>query len=304
MRPVPAATGVSCSRQTCIRLRPRVENKGDVFKQRADNLQIFYINLDRRTDRREFMERQLATLGLEAERVPAVTPDELPPEALRFCDDRRDRWVAPVELSCSYSHRRIWQMLVERNLPGAIVFEDDAVLSSALPKRISEIARQLKSLDLIRLETRLMPVLVEDDDAGWLRRLYSFHFGSAGYAVSRKGAECLLENEEHDVPVDDYLFSPEGPMYGRIQLRQAYPGLSTTIESISASTSAAASDITIEGTRRSRVMYEGRHRVSAKMIRYGFRRSAELARSMIRRLGSARRASWRRVPFAEGRSEE
>src|ERR1700748_961603 len=88
--------------------------------------QIFYINLDARTDRRGFMERQFGLLGLEAERVPAITPDVLPPEALQFCDERRDRWVSPVELACAFSHRRAWQLVVERNLPGALIFEDDA----------------------------------------------------------------------------------------------------------------------------------------------------------------------------------
>ena len=46
-------------------------------------MDIYYINLARRTDRRDFMEAQFQKLGLAATRIEAVTPADISEELRR-----------------------------------------------------------------------------------------------------------------------------------------------------------------------------------------------------------------------------
>ncbi len=267
-------------------------------------MKIFYINLDRRPDRRAFIEAQLEKLGLEAERISAVTPDALPVEALRFCDERRDLWVSPVELSCTYSHRKAWQAIVDRGLSKAIVLEDDAVLSEALPAKLDDISQALERVDLIKMETRIMSVLTEAESAGWLRRLFSFHYGSAAYAVSGRAAQLMLNNPLHDIPLDDYLFDPNSPIFKRLEVRQAVPALSIPLDQLGRSNNhtEAASDIANEGSRRSAAIYSARHVFGWTMFRYAARRIRQLGSFWLSRLfGHRRLAKWSIIQFGAGR---
>jgi GR25 family glycosyltransferase involved in LPS biosynthesis len=91
--------------------------------------QIYYINLDRRTDRREHMEKQLARLNLSATRIPAVNGAEMTwkPEygilsnfwntgALAYCLSYRAAIVDAIKKDRDY----------------VLIMDDDAVLSDNL----------------------------------------------------------------------------------------------------------------------------------------------------------------------------
>lgn len=262
-------------------------------------LHIFYINLDRRNDRREFMERQFAGSGLTAERISATTPETLPPEALRYCDEKRTRWVSPVELACSYSHRQFWNIVKSRKLDAAIVFEDDVVLSRRLVSKLETISRALQVIDIVRLETRNMPVLMSSEE-GEMRKIFSFHYGSAGYAISKRAAFRLLEDQRYDVPLDDFLFEPHGRIYRRLQMRQIVPGLCITADQLrdSATDGLASSDIGMDGLDRARKIRQARRKFGVRMLKHAGRRAVDLVVDAIARsLGLARKASWTRVPF-------
>lgn len=71
-------------------------------------MRIYYINLDRRTDRRSEMQAKFVRLGLTAERVSAVTPAEISDEQrAKYCDARNRHWMTDVELCCSLSHIKV-----------------------------------------------------------------------------------------------------------------------------------------------------------------------------------------------------
>ena len=68
---------------------------------------IFYINLDKRTDRREQIEAELAKMGLEAERYPAIyTPHS-------------------GILGCGYSHLNILKNSKKKGYRNVLILEDD-----------------------------------------------------------------------------------------------------------------------------------------------------------------------------------
>ena len=195
-------------------------------------MQAFYINLDGRTDRRAHMQACLGALGLDAERVPATAPADIAPDLLaRHCDTSRDTWITPPELGAALSHRRVWQAVLDRDLPGALVLEDDVLLSPRLPPALPRLAGALADIDLLRIETRRRDYVLGRathalPDGLTLHPPGSFEWGAAGYLVSRAGAELLLSAPEPFArPVDNLMFDPRGPLFARLRILQVSPAL-------------------------------------------------------------------------------
>lgn len=85
---------------------------------------IYYINLDRSTDRRACLESDLAALGWTAKRIPAVTPTTLHRVVhVKLADTvPRNRWI---EWSVIASHLTAFEALVASSAPWALILEDD-----------------------------------------------------------------------------------------------------------------------------------------------------------------------------------
>ena len=199
--------------------------------------QTFYINLTSRPDRRDFMEHQFLKLGIAAERVSAVTPADIPQEMQgRYCDTTKPRWVSAPELGCTLSHRAIWQAVVDRDLPFALALEDDMALSDRLPNALALVAERATSFDVLKVETKLTPILVGRPDlavgALTINRLYSVHLGTGAYFVSAAGARKLLAASDHfNLATDCLIFDPLGPMRS-LRVRQIVPGLAVSVEKL------------------------------------------------------------------------
>lgn len=195
-------------------------------------MQIYYINVDAHLDRRAFMESQLQTLGLAATRIPAVTPAELASSDIEAaCDPRRAGWILPMELSCSLSHVRAMNALLDSGGHHALVLEDDAVLSVGLPRFLAAFDARPADADVVRLETRhqrlrLLPAGVPDIGGIRMFRCYSVAFGAAGYIVSRSGAAKIVASPESRLhAIDTFLFNPYGILPRRLRTLQASPAL-------------------------------------------------------------------------------
>lgn len=195
------------------------------------SLALFYINLARRTDRRRFMEGQFAAMGLEAERVEAFTPAGVPVASLaRWTDPVRPRHVSPPELACTFSHRKAWRLVVERELPVACILEDDACLSPAFAKLIAA-EPDLSGFEVVKIEQRNLPAALGRKvgllmPGIGLHRPYSFAQGGCGYLVSQAGARKLLARSVPlDQPLDHLLFNPDEAVFHRMAVALAMPGL-------------------------------------------------------------------------------
>jgi len=191
-------------------------------------IRIFYINLDRRDDRREFMEGEFGRLGLPAERMAAVTPDALPP--LLPGHRPRSRGLTEEELACSCSHRKAWERVLALGLPHALIMEDDVVLSARLPAFLKALRSMPEGVEIIRLETRLDRIRadrVTDTIAGIeLRRPLSAQWGMAAYVITAECARRLLSDPRFfDVAIDHLFLDPDGPFFSSVEVRQCFPGL-------------------------------------------------------------------------------
>jgi GR25 family glycosyltransferase involved in LPS biosynthesis len=71
----------------------------------------FYINLDKRKDRRDYIEEQLGKIGLDAERFPGVESSE----------------TISGHRGCRLSHLTIIRKALDENIGNVLIIEDDCV---------------------------------------------------------------------------------------------------------------------------------------------------------------------------------
>lgn len=155
-------------------------------------MKIFVLNLERAVDRRVLMEQRLAELGLEAEFLSAVEGARVDRRRLPAGSEPR---LSHGELGCYLSHKRSWEIVVERGLDHAVVLEDDVVLSPELPRVIAQLAGLDLAFDMVRLSSlgpvRGIPV-ARLDGARSVILPNKNPSGAQGYLVSQAGARRLL----------------------------------------------------------------------------------------------------------------
>lgn len=196
-------------------------------------MRIILINIDRRTDRLQYMERQLRALGMEYERLSATVPETLVKTdvgPIRLQDALRR--LSPGELATSVSHFRAWQRFLEAGEPLALILEDDVQLSQALPAFLTMFeASGAFPEGLVRVETRqrrhYLGRRISRRIGHWtLHHPYTWEWGAAAYIISASLARRILASElRFDLPIDDTLLSPTSPLRIRRQILQSVPAL-------------------------------------------------------------------------------
>lgn len=215
-------------------------------------LPIYYINLASRPDRRAFMEAQLQALGLSGTRIEAATPADLTDvEKATYCDPNKPRFLGVKELACTRSHERVWQAMIDAGDARALVLEDDAELSPALPGFLAGIVAD--DTDIVRIETavsrlRVFPPVLTLAGID-LRPFRSTPMGSAGYILKGSAARRLLGHPAFRMRQTDLaLYNPfEEPGASMTRL-QTVPGLCRQLgDANSDLTEIARSDIAHHG---------------------------------------------------------
>ncbi|HET6387966.1 glycosyltransferase family 25 protein [Hyphomicrobium sp.] len=162
----------------------------------------FFINLDRDTFRRELIEEELARAGLAGERLSAIEGRSVPDWLRSYygCD------LSDAEVGCSASHLVICKRILERGLPYALTFEDDAHLAEHSRDIIeAAIANAPQGWDVIRLiESSSQPfqALAELGFGRSLVRYLRVPRSTTGIIVSTAGARKLLSPRVIREPID------------------------------------------------------------------------------------------------------
>ncbi|MGN6389593.1 MAG: glycosyltransferase family 25 protein [Burkholderiaceae bacterium] len=161
-------------------------------------MQIFIINLARRPDKRDAILKRIAATGLEAQIVEAV--DGAAMSDAVTAGVARD-WPASCMtkgvIACALSHLKIYQKIVEENIPLALVLEDDALPTRNLAGILEDIA---DADDGNTPKVYLLSSHHFHPRSSWKLRdghaLHDFIAGSQGhaYVINRKAAAALHEN--------------------------------------------------------------------------------------------------------------
>ena len=124
-----------------INLVPRV--KAELAHHVPCRFPAFLINLDRHSDRLAAAQARLAQAGVNATRVAAVDGAALSPSERRAAVARvhailaRGRLYTPGQIGCALSHHAIYRRMIDENIPAALVFEDDVLLTPEFPASLA-----------------------------------------------------------------------------------------------------------------------------------------------------------------------
>jgi glycosyl transferase, family 25 len=176
---------------------------------------IYYINLASRPDRRKYMESQFASLGIDAERIEAVTRDQVPAHLLAEARLPNGKYrIGPSEMACSLSHFETWKRAFASGATACLVFEDDAVISKALPDLVAALGDTLPpGIDVLKLEKMNQTVRVGSRPvsvgAFEARRLMTTNYGMCGYIISREVADEVIAGLPlSSLQIDDLCLRP------------------------------------------------------------------------------------------------
>ena len=171
-------------------------------------MQIYVINLAEKTGRWSRMAGLLQ--GLPFYRIAAVDGKTVPgPETnIRTFPRQLSRY----NRACILSHRAAWEKFLAGPDRHACVLEDDVFLSPDFPKFIDNEDWIPAGCDLVKIETTQAFIWFIGGRIACLdrraTRLRSLHLGAAGYIITRRGAEILLEMSKDVInrPIDRILF--------------------------------------------------------------------------------------------------
>ena len=214
---------------------------------------IYYINLDTRPDRRDFMEQQFHALGLSAKRLAATSPATLTLAATG--DPHPDMAVrepmTASEMACLESHSRVWRAIAKGDDAFAVIFEDDLLMSHQLGGFIEALSPS-PEWDVLRLETNFQSVRVGVTTATLggreARRLMQPQSGAGAYVVTRDAAQKYLASRYFGaVPADTLVYA--WPHVFDSKVWQLIPGLAAHLEQMPGRGSEPAAQSEIGKTR-------------------------------------------------------
>jgi glycosyl transferase family 25 len=199
-------------------------------------MKIFYINLDDRSDRKKFIEKQLNHLELTGERISAIRKNDS-----TNVGHKNDIKLKPSEISISLSHIKCWNEILNQNLKQAIILEDDALLSKNFESIIKQIESSNIDFDLIRLEVREtdnlllgLPIWKTNHPHQYkLCRCYSKVPGLAGYIISSIFIRKVINSELlFSRPIDLVLFGDDSIFFNHFKIFHIKPGLAIQLDQI------------------------------------------------------------------------
>jgi glycosyl transferase family 25 len=172
------------------------------------------INLDESHQRLERISARLSQLNMPFERVPAVYGASLSAaQREEFYSHRLNaksyrRQLSSAEIGCYMSHLKAWQAIVDRELPCALVIEDDLIIDDELNVFIQKLSRSTTDWDIVKFYCRKSnPVITSRMPIGRNHDLCRFHkipIGNLAQLVTLNGAKKLLAaRQKFGRPADD-----------------------------------------------------------------------------------------------------
>ena len=166
-----------------------------------NNMKAIVINLNSATERMAFQTKQLKSLGIDFQRLPAYQIDNAENRTYQAHYNSWQRPMSISEVSCFFSHKRAWNKVIEEN-QAMLILEDDAWLADNVPQVLKKL-KQLQDLDYVTLEVtgsnsrKLIASKPTDNFYNInLLRLYQGRSGAGSYVLWPNGARKLLDNAE------------------------------------------------------------------------------------------------------------
>jgi glycosyl transferase family 25 len=214
---------------------------------------VFVISLKNEKERRAFMRRQLESLCLDYEFIDAIRGTERIDDP-RWYDDAsarqlEDRSLRAGEVGCALSHASVYAEIVKRQLPWALVLEDDGILHPDLPMVLRALENGIiEQGDLVFLERcdyyRLGSAKPLFETFRIVNPIFIRHgsdAGAGGYVITYKAALAIKDiNIPVHFPADNW-----GYYRGLVRYRGVSPTLTLIHQDLS-----FGSTVAVEGKRQ------------------------------------------------------
>jgi len=174
----------------------------------ANNSNIFVISLKGSTQRRENLKAHFNAIGMPFEWIDAVYGKELSDEEYRkLCDldaiNKNPTWLNRSAIGCALSHYNAFNEIISRNLPYAIIFEDDVIIQKDFLRQVESIVPHLKKSEVVALfyQSWVPTALIKDskDEVNHAHALYELAdkrhvVSSAAYIITQEACKSMVKN--------------------------------------------------------------------------------------------------------------
>ncbi|SMO44912.1 glycosyltransferase family 25 protein [Ruegeria faecimaris] len=189
---------------------------------------VYYINLDRVPERRNFMEAQFAHTGLiGAARFSATdAQQEGALDGHGYVAGSGSRWgLKQSEVACFESHRAVWKRAVQQDLKAVAIFEDDVEMSTQAGGVIARLLEAGSGFDFLKLDysPRVLRFGPELQISGVpVRPMLEMAPSAAAYILSQAACRKLLMwSEKYSDHLDDFVSIPRPDW----QMYQCFPAV-------------------------------------------------------------------------------
>ena len=216
-------------------------------------MRVLVINLDRSPGRLAEFAAEAERCGLRFNRLAAIDGTALSKQELDALTDSHFMFH-PIKsgLVANYlSHRRAWQEAAAGSDRWTAIFEDDVRLGDDINEVLAAIEARDPDAGIIRLETTLRRVLVDEPGLPLtpgrsLHRMRSWHGGVAGYVIHRDCAQILAAySEKASGAADQVLFHPLSPLFSKLRVHQLIPGVVVQASVLEPAGTSAANTTTV-----------------------------------------------------------
>ncbi len=160
-------------------------------------MKALVINLDSATERMAFQTTQLNNFNIHFQRLPAYKINDNQDQIYQTYYNTWQRPLSVSEVSCFFSHKSAWDIIVTENQP-MLILEDDAWLADNVPC-ILEKLEELSDIEYVTLEVtgsnrkKLLNITSSQEICeSKLLRLFQGRSGAGGYVLWPAGAKKLL----------------------------------------------------------------------------------------------------------------
>lgn len=183
---------------------------------------MFVMNLDRHSDRLANIEKLFNRFNLQFTRIPGVDGNSLSDKEVKKITNFYTSFYYGFPLSKGsigtvLSHKKVYQEIVNTNLDGAFIFEDDVVFDERLPYMIKNHLYDIKKWDFFtfgefdkpfKFKFKINFQLNIDNKNYKFVTIKNPPFLHHAYYVSHKFAKYRLHDLEKIIePIDNYRFS-------------------------------------------------------------------------------------------------
>ncbi len=171
----------------------------------------YYINLDKSTDRKNFMEKQFKELNIPLTRFPGIYGKELDNELLKKTKQKHHlltHYPLPNdgEIGLTLTYFSIWKKIARQDEDFAIVLEDDALVTKEFFTDLKNILNELSLDDFVDISGR--KGVLNYDDNEYTNTFVIPPLQTTGQIIGKEAAKKLYSNLDHyyspiDVMIQD-----------------------------------------------------------------------------------------------------